>query len=461
MRRACVLAVVVASLSILASPAFACTCSEAAPSKCLSFNQVGLMFVGTVLSIENPPDETQGTFQGGESRYHFRVDENINGMKAKEVDVFSGRGGGDCSVHFQQGETYLVDLGQSNPKEKLVAVICSKTQEAKFAGPFLAELRARRDGKPHASLYGTLRRTQQPEDFTMYEGFDQPLAETQVYLTGGAKKWSTRTDSQGAYRFYNLPAGTYTFSADLPAHLELAQTILDDPLPPITVPPDACLENDLDALPTSRIHGRVLGPDGLPIKNVDVQLFRFDQYHEHERGWWNFQDDKGYFDFLHVTPGTYLIVVRNSGLPDPLIPYPRTFYPGTTDLNSAVPMAVGEGQQILDADIHVTPSEATRVIKIHVNWMNGPLPEHAKVHLEGSNGDPIYPQAGPDGVFQATIFRSGKYKIDAEQICDKGGERIAGPVFVDGSDLQTTEVTLTLLNGSCVPPEPDPDWQPK
>lgn len=39
-------------------------------------------------------------------------------------------------------------------------------------------------------------------------------------------------------------------------------------------------------------------------KNADVALFRADRYKAEDMGWWEYQDeDKGHFEFNHVSPG--------------------------------------------------------------------------------------------------------------------------------------------------------------
>jgi len=89
------------------SPACSCLMSHRA-SKCADLKPIGPSFVGTVIDIENPPDERPGADQSGLSRYRFRVEENISGFEEKEVDVYSGRGGADCSYHFRMGESYCL-----------------------------------------------------------------------------------------------------------------------------------------------------------------------------------------------------------------------------------------------------------------------------------------------------------------------------------------------------------------
>jgi hypothetical protein len=420
-----------------------------------------MSFVGTVTAVDNPPDERKGADETGEARYQFRIDENINGVDAKQVDVYSGRGGADCSFHFELGKSYFVTPYETDGR--LSATICSETQLAAASEPMLSELKARRDGKKFASLFGVLRKTHQPY-IPIQDNYDQPLPGVVVELRGDSHVLSAKTDDAGVFRFYDVPADSYQFVATLPQNLVIAQTILSDPPPPVTIPEHACYQRDLEALPTSRIQGRVIGPDGKPLKYADVELFKNDGYTESGTGWWEFQgDQKAYFEFDHVTPGTYVVVFHNSNRADPDIPFSRTFYPGTPDRQTALPVVVGEGQQILDADIRVGGALQTRVITVHVKWTEGPTPDDVYVTIHGSAGDSPLPQRLSPGVYQVSIFSDAHYTIFAEQFCghrQEGntfipiGSRETDRVEIDGSDTKTTSVALSLKDRTCKPPRP-------
>src|SRR5690348_7646653 len=82
------------TLWFLSSAAFACSCSQLGPSRCSGLGS-GVVFVGRVMEIENPPSERRED-QGGVSRYHFQVEERFSGVDTNEIDVYSGRGGADC-----------------------------------------------------------------------------------------------------------------------------------------------------------------------------------------------------------------------------------------------------------------------------------------------------------------------------------------------------------------------------
>ena len=243
--------------TLCAYSSLACSCGK--PSKtegnCTVLKATGPSFVGTVIDIENPPDEQRLADQSGLSRYRFRVDENISGFDEKEVDVYSGRGGGDCSYHFQMGQSYFVTPYRRTQTEIVVpyrvgaqtgewmAGICTETQPAASAGALLAELRARKRG---SVVEGVLRTKEQPNDH------NHEMPDVTVELRGKDITLSAQTDTHGMYRFAGIPSGTYQLAAKLPPDFpRLAHTPSDAPLS-ITISDQACYPKDIYALPAAR-----------------------------------------------------------------------------------------------------------------------------------------------------------------------------------------------------------------
>jgi hypothetical protein len=251
----CLLVVILAFGTFCAHRSLACTCVSPpnAPGHCGDLKATGPSFVGTVIEIENPPDERRGADQSGLSRYRFRVDENISGFEEKEVDVYSGRRGADCSYHFPMGQSYFVTpykgtaglmaLYGAEPG-KLMAGICTETQPAASAAALLTELRARKRG---SIVEGVLRTKQQPNDH------NHEMPDVTVELRGKDTTLSTQTDTDGVYRFTGIPSGEYQLEAKLPPDFpRLAKTLSDTP-PSITVTDQGCYAKDIYALPATRV----------------------------------------------------------------------------------------------------------------------------------------------------------------------------------------------------------------
>jgi hypothetical protein len=248
------LVVILAFGTFGAHRSLACTCGIApsVPGGCGDLKATGPSFVGTVIDIENPADERRGAHQSGLSRYRFRVDENLSGFEEKEVDVYSGRGGADCSYHFRVGQSYFVTpykvTSQSGgPYEakpgQLMVNICTGTQPAASASTLLAELRARKRG---SVVEGVLRTKEQPNDY------NHEMPDITVELRGKDIMLSTQTDRNGMYRFTGVSSGTYQLAAKLPPDFPRLASTPSDTLPTIKISDQSCYGKDIYAVPASR-----------------------------------------------------------------------------------------------------------------------------------------------------------------------------------------------------------------
>ena len=429
----------------------ACSCGGPGPRACPGLSATDVIFVGTVLDIENPPPDDGGIGGPGLSRYHFRVDENFAGTESKEIDVYSGRGGADCSYHFKRDQQYLV-FPYKGDASRLFATVCSPTRSIEEAQAILPQLRAMRDHQRVASVYGILRSAQQPYAAVSDDLLGQALPNARIELRSEDKTFVAVTDANGAYAFYGVPEGEYHFAGNLPEHLEFAQEILGGPLPPVKLPEHACFETDLTALPTGRIRGRILDPDGKLLAFAPAYLFRSDKYTEIPNGgWYEAQDrEKGYFEFRNVGPGDYILVYNNSGRITADDPYPRTFYPGMADLKSAKVIHLEGGQKIDDADIKVSGGWPTREITVRFVAETGELPDINYVVGKGSDGQSTLEQTVSPGVYSISILKGVRYDFHGEGYCsatkkESGTESIQ----VDGSDDTASEFTLTFRGAGC------------
>ncbi len=240
------------SIALLAAGTFfaerspACSCGTGPrPSNCADLKPIGPSFVGTVIDIDNPPNERVVADQSGLSRYRFRIDENISGFEQKEVDIYSGRGGGDCSYHFRMGESYfvapykgtaaLMAIYGAEPG-RLMAGICTATQPISSATALLKELRARKRGG--ATVVGVLRTEPGPDDF------NHRIPDATVNLRSANTTLSAQTDMGGVYQFYGVPGAVYQFAVKLPADFQVAADKAAI-LPAITIADQPCYAKDI------------------------------------------------------------------------------------------------------------------------------------------------------------------------------------------------------------------------
>ena len=437
----------------------ACTCASPSPKACPGLGPTEVIFVGTLIDIENPAPDDGGLGGPGLSRYHFTIDENIAGAQGSEIDIFSGRGGADCSYHFKQGQQYLV-FPYRGDDSRLFATICSPTRPIDQAQAILPQLRAMRDHQRVASVYGILRSSQQPYEYVWDDRLDRILPNTRLELRSEDKTFVAVTDSNGAYAFYGVPEGEYHFAGELPENLEFAQVILGGPLPPLKLPTHACFESDLTALPSGRIRGRVLGPMASHLfsqpsissaaKNTPRKFPMADGM-RHKTG------TKGTSSSRTLAPGDYVLIYNSAGRIDEDEPYQRTFYPGVADLKSAKVIHLEGGQKFDDADIRVSDGRPTREIIVRLVAETGELPDINYVEGKGSDGQTTSEEAVSPGAYTISIFKDVRYEFHGQGYCSATNKETATEsIQVDGSDERATELTLVFLGAGC-PRNPSDD----
>ena len=221
------------------------------------------------------------------------------------------------------------------------------------------------------------------------------------------------------------------------------------------LPDRFCYENDITAMPTGQISGRVIGPDSAPLRDTSVDLYRADQYGKEQAGASADQDESKPFEFAHVPAGDYLLVFNQRDQADPDAPFPRTFYPNALDRGSAQIIHLEDGQQIMNADIHLRKvSMSTRKVTIHLLRDGGKPQDYyaPNVIVEAGEGVPPYPYKISDGDYSLSLLPNTKYTVRAEAYCQMGttGKAESDTATVDGGDAVVSDVTLMLHASECV-----------
>jgi hypothetical protein len=429
-----------ATLFAAAAIARAQDCAPDSPGPPSLRKQAEVIFVGTLASRNS---ET----------LRFQISEAFKGTRATTFDLMAV--GPPISRHFDVGEPYIVfaDSMMLDGRKQYFAPVCGPTRQIKVGHAIVEQLRAEKKGKHVASVYGTLRRTTDYISSYYDPSFDRPLPGVLVTLKLNDRAFQSRTDSDGVFAFDDLPQGRYQASADLPPGLILASEYFDDPPPAFEMPGHSSYDYDLTALSSARIRGQVVGPDGKPLRDTSVEVYRSDQYSADRNGVWVAQTDGNAFEIRHLPPGDYIIVFnrRNSSSPDG--PFARTFYPDAADVQGAKPIHVAEGQQISGADIHLSNPIPTRQIAVKVQWGNLDPAAYIQPFLvvEASAGEKPYPyKTGPDA-FTLDLFGTARYTIHGQTFCKnlRKGEVVTEDAVIDGGDSSISSVALTFAGHDC------------
>ena len=202
------------------------------------------------------------------------------------------------------------------------------------------------------AIYGTV----------MRPGTREPVATAQVEINGRNFDARVAADAEGRFRVTRLEPGEYRLTPVPPESAdERSRTSIRTETVRISrgeLPPDLVLW-----LPqTSRISGRVTDPDGEPLPDMEVSLWRM--------GWSGQQtlvmamdtlrgprtDEDGRYE-LHAPPGEYYVEARDRFANT----YPRHYYPGVLYPEEAGPVTLHAGTDLTGIDITLGDARLYRV----------------------------------------------------------------------------------------------------
>lgn len=392
-------------------------------------------------------------------RYHFHIDERFAGPDESEIDIFSGGDDGDCGYKFRKGDRYIVYTQQE--AQGPFATMCNGTRPASEATALIPQLRAMRDGRHVASVFGVLRRSDPPFLAPSDDPAD-PIPVISLKLRSSLDRFQTNSGPNGVYTFYDVHSGTYNFTANLPPGTELTQKAQNAPLSAFEIPDGACYEYDVYALPTGHIEGTVFGPDGKPLPIASLELFRVGAYDNARPGYWGFQGATAEFHFDHVGPGKYILVYNRPNRMDPNSPFSRAFYPGVATLAQAKAITLKDGQTLQKVNFKVAKGYPSRTLRINLKWTGPRPPGSVTVTAKADKYENPSVNKIADGLWNFRLFRDADYTISAwEDLAPQRGARTgkgacllpariaAQSVAVQGADAATKEVTLTFPKPEC------------
>lgn len=269
-----------------------------------------------------------------------------------------------------------------------------------------------------------------------------PLAGARVTLADTrirARMIGVVTGASGHFEFARVPEGKYSLQGARRGYISAAYEQHEQYSTAIVTGPDYATENlVLKLTPTAMITGHVTDESGEPIRGASVGLFRED----HNGGMTRIErvnnatcDDRGYYEFSLLRPGTYFVSVHakpwfaihpstaaetpgNSTprvLPGLDVTYPTTYYGGATESERATPIAVNGGDRV-EIDVRLNPVPALHII---FRVPEGPAGEPARFQppvLEKHNFDsrefvPTNTHMDVPGVYELTGVPQGKYTL--------------------------------------------------
>ncbi|MGH9439636.1 MAG: carboxypeptidase-like regulatory domain-containing protein [Terriglobia bacterium] len=162
-----------------------------------------VVFVGTVISPQDPESEVLLH----RSPITFRVTERFRGNIGQQVSVYEA--GTSCDFAFKREQSYVVFAYFQNGR--LMTSELTSTRSTKTAGALIAQLRAMEEGRRPASLFGYLG-----------EG-ERALGGIRIEAILHGRAFTSQTRADGSFAFAYLPPGDYRLKAQLPKGFTLSR----------------------------------------------------------------------------------------------------------------------------------------------------------------------------------------------------------------------------------------------
>lgn len=270
----------------------------------------------------------------------------------------------------------------------------------------------------------------------------EPIRAALVQLQG-IQHMSRLTGADGRFHFDSVPQSQLAITVRKPGFFteqEISQGSITDQT--IQVGP-GMRPLIMKLIPEGVIYGRITDSDGGPLQNLAITLIR-DAVVNGQKIWLQTvgvqTKDDGEFRAFGLLPGTYYLKTgswpfanRRSGANSQTTRggYPRNYYPGTTDLDSATAIFVEPGREI-QADFSVKREIFYRVSG-SVIGASAQIP--LNIQILGLDGEGLNGQIQTNprlGTFTALVPK-GSYVFKAYAGGDKGPQGVASqPVNVHG-----------------------------
>ena len=201
-----------------------------------------------------------------------------------------------------------------------------------------------------------------------------PIRKADVRLShiGDDDVYSSITDAEGRFKMEDVKPGQYRISADRQGFVFAENHKRWNGVLYSLEPGQEVKDLLLHMTPAAVITGKITDIDGDPVPNASVEILPL---HIHRnivpiaKGYGS-TNDLGEYRISGLLPDRYLIVassIRHVSLAmesadtgrKPIV-YGTTYFPGTTDRGSAVPLAVRAGDEVL-ADIRLAPTSFFRI----------------------------------------------------------------------------------------------------
>jgi len=332
-----------------------------------AFNGSDVVVVVRAVSVEKAePEKTappgrmsDGTnYVDGVKSTSMRVEQVFKGtLKVGDEMIFRQGGGADCIWTFEEndiGKKFLFYLRQPKDSSRWMAVTCGRSNPVNHAGDDLLYLNNLNKVRNKTRISGTLQ---------FYPEAGETRAGRKIRITGDKGTQELKTDDNGVYEIYDLPAGRYFVEPEIPKGWKLgrffsgyspsldrsAKEELSQRIPVIL---EANQHAGLDIIfeIDNFIRGHIYDPLGQPMNGVCLDLIPADG----SKGKYlaDCTEEDGAFEIDEIPPGGYVIIVNDDGKMTSNEPFGTFYYPKAPKREEATVFNIGLGETVENLEIY-------------------------------------------------------------------------------------------------------------
>ena len=394
-----------ALLLMIATRAWACSCSGDWPSVKQMWEKTPFVFLGTVELADPDEDSSQTIFQPQSVRIH--VDEAFKGV-ANGQTIELQQGGTDCDAKFRTGQHSVFYLQAGTTRGSWFVPWCTHSLgSAESVGDDLLFLR----GLPQSAI-GTRLSGKVYEDSLTTLSRDSSIPNVRIRISGPRRfTQEAVTNAAGVYEVFGLRPGRYSVRIEVPQGLKVW-------FPSITGSPrvqgdDAAVELvsnggvsvDFVLQPDTKLSGRMLDAKGVPMSGVCVDLEPVQGRGENGARFFGCSKKDGVFEITSMPPGEYVLVAADEVSANGLKSKSTLYYPGVRDRKLATIVSIEASEDIDNIDIRLPSNEKRYKVGGRFQFADGAPVANAGVTF--TSPEHRYAETtstGPDGSFGLLVI---------------------------------------------------------
>lgn len=402
MRKSCLLLLLaVACLLFVEREVKACSCGQT-PTVLDSYDGADHVVITRVVAVEKTENAApKGRMSDGTNyvdgvKSTRMVIERVfkGGLKVGDEMTFAQGGGADCIWTFNEdniGHKYLFYLKRFGDETMWIAGACGRSGNIEYANDDLLYLNNLKKTRGRTRISGTIN----------FEGADDPgVAGRKIRIVGASKSYEVKTDENGVYEIYDVPAGKYSIEPEMPPGWKVANFWLEHSPSfagdaevkspkkiPIVLKDKKHAGLDIRFEVDNAIRGTIYDTTGKQMNGVCLKLVPADG----TKGAYlaDCTEKNGTFEIDEIPPGSYVLVVNDDGKITSSEPFNTFYYPNVYKREDATVFHISLGDFVENVQVHVPQMEETITVEGLLLYSDGkPAPDEAvefKSVKSGSN----------------------------------------------------------------------------